>query len=657
MSDRKIHNLQEKLSPDLKSTLSDNRFVGLFRLMHGFRWLYLGALVAVALGALVRTYYYQLLQYVVDEVIGNPEALGKLPLVAAAFVGLAATEGLFAYLRSTWSARTAEGVTLRLRDYLLDHIQRLPFSFHDYVKTGELIQRATSDVDAVRRFYADQALGIGRILSLFVVNFTMLMGMNPRLAWTSVAVMPFIVGVSYFFFGRVSEAYKAFQKQEAKLSTVLQENLTGVRVVRAFARQSYEIDKFESENFEKYRRGRRLTSMHALYWPLSDVMCAAQTILAMGVGATMALRGEITIGTYMAAMGMVMWIIWPMRNMGRLIVNVSTGLVSYQRVAEMIREDREDVVSGSVPMDTPIRGAVEFKDVTFAYEPQSVLKETKPRSKGRKSKADRAQTVGSAQADVSADASADAPAEPVEVLHGITFRCEPGQSVALLGSTGSGKTSIINLLLRFYDHQSGSITLDGVPLGEYPRAMLRSNIGIVEQEPFLFSRSIRENIAYGSPQEVSQDEVEEAAKAAAIHDIILTFPEGYNTVVGEKGVTLSGGQRQRVAIARALLKDPRILVLDDATSSVDTETEEQIQGALARLMAGRTTFLVAHRIQTVMDADLILVLDKGTIVQSGTHAELVQQDGLYRDIFDIQSRIDEEVRHEVEFEPVATTGA
>jgi ATP-binding cassette subfamily B protein len=238
----------------------------------------------------------------------------------------------------------------------------------------------------------------------------------------------------------------------------------------------------------------------------------------------------------------------------------------------------------------------------------------------------------------------------VEVLHGITFRCEPGQSVALLGSTGSGKTSIINLLLRFYDHQSGSIMLDGLPLSEYPRAMLRSNIGIVEQEPFLFSRSIGENIAYGSQREVSQEEIEEAAKAAAIHDIILTFPEGYNTIVGEKGVTLSGGQRQRVAIARALLKDPRILVLDDATSSVDTETEEQIQRALGRLMVGRTTFLIAHRIQTVMSADLILVLDKGTIVQSGTHAELVQQDGFYRDIFDIQSRIEEEVRHEVDVE-------
>jgi ATP-binding cassette subfamily B protein len=340
--------------------------------------------------------------------------------------------------------------------------------------------------------------------------------------------------------------------------------------------------------------------------------------------------------------------------MGRLIVNVSTGLVSYQRVAEMIREDREDVESGSVPMDAAIRGAVEFQDVTFAYEPQSVLEETKQRSKGRKSKADRERPRSSVQADVQAGTSADTPREPVKVLNGITFRCEPGQSVALLGSTGSGKSSIINLLLRFYDHQSGSIKLDGIPLSEYPRAMLRSNIGIVEQEPFLFSRSIGENIAYGSQREVPQEEIEEAAKAAAIHDIVLTFPEGYNTVVGEKGVTLSGGQRQRVAIARALLKDPRILVLDDATSSVDTETEERIQDALGRLMADRTTFLVSHRIQTVMGADLILVLDKGTIVQSGTHVELVLQDGLYRDIFDIQSQIEEDVRHEVEFEPSAT---
>jgi ATP-binding cassette, subfamily B, bacterial len=668
--------LTQKLALDLKPTISDNRIVGLFRLMHGFHGLYAGALMAVALGALIRTYYYQLLQHVVDHVFGSATARSQLPWFAAAFVGLALMESVFSYVRTAWSAKTAEGISLRLRNYLYDHIQHLPFGFHDYVKTGELIQRSTSDVDAIRRFYADQVLGIGRIVALFAVNFTMLMRMNPRLAWTSVAIMPFIVVMSYYFFGRVSKAYEAYQDQEAKLSTVLQENLTGVRVVRAFARQAYEIDKFESENFERYRKGRRLTAMHALYWPVSDTLCSAQTILAMAVGAMMALRGEITIGTYMAAMGMVMWIIWPMRNLGRLIVSVSTGLVSYQRVADVIREDREEIAVGEVPADVTIRGAVTFEGVSFAYVPQEVLPEReKPKSRRR-------WPAWGSKADTASAPKPAAEAEPVEVLHEISFRCEPGQTVALLGSTGSGKTSVINLLLRFYDYQEGQILLDGVPLTKYPRAVLREHIGIVEQEPFLFSRSIRENIAYGrtshaygrtrhaygrtshaygrthhaygrtrhawgTQQEVSQEEIEEAARAAAIHDIIMSFPQGYDTVVGEKGVTLSGGQRQRVAIARALLKAPSILVFDDATSSVDTETEEKIQDALALLMADRTTFLIAHRIQSVMNADLILVMDKGRIVQSGTHATLIAQDGLYRDIHDIQSRIELEVTEEV----------
>lgn len=634
--------LRRKLTLDLKSTVSDSRVVGLFRLMQGFRGLYAGALLVVALGALVRTYYYQLLQHAVDNVFGSPGAASRLPLIAGAFVGLALLEGVFSYLRATWSAKTAEGITLRLRNYLYDHIQRLPFGFHDYVKTGELIQRSTSDVDAIRRFYADQALGIGRIAALFIVNFTMLMRMNPRLAWTSVAIMPLIVVMSYFFFGRVSKAYEAYQDQEAKLSTVLQENLTGVRVVRAFSRQAFEIEKFESDNIEKYRRGRRLTAMHAMYWPLSDTLCSGQTILAMTVGALMAVRGEITIGTYMAAMGMVVWIIWPMRNLGRLIVNVSTGLVSYQRVADVIREDREDIIEGSVNPDVEISGAVVFEGVGFSYTPQEVLPE--PDKSKRKKRRQRSKAPEMAPVTPKPDV------EPVEVLHDINFRCESGQTVALLGSTGSGKTSVINLLLRFYDYQEGRILLDGVELTQYPRAALRRNIGIVEQEPFLFSRSIRENIAYGAQRTVSQAEIEDAARAAAIHDIIVTFPQGYDTIVGEKGVTLSGGQRQRVAIARALLKDPRILVFDDATSSVDTETEEQIQAALALLMEGRTTFLIAHRIQSVMDADLILVLDKGNIVQSGTHAELVLQEGLYREIYEIQSRIETEVYEEVALE-------
>jgi ATP-binding cassette, subfamily B, bacterial len=637
---------------DVKQTLSKHRIVGIYRLMYGYRWVYLGALIAVALGALVRTYYYRLVQHTLDNVVGNTEALGQLPWVAGAFVGLAALEGLFAFYRGAWSARTAEGITLRVRNYLFDQIQRLPFGFHDYVKAGELIQRSTSDVDALRRFYADQALGIGRIVAIFVVNFAMLMSMNRRLGWVSVIMMPAIVGLSYFFFGRVSKAYEAYQDQEAKLSTVLQENLTGVRVVRAFARQRYEMDKFDRENAEKLQRGRKLVTMHALYWPISDVICSAQTVLAIAVGASMAARGEITVGTYVASMGLVVWIIWPMRNLGRLIVQVSTGLVSYERIAELIREDREEITAGRVTEDATVHGAIEFEQVGFAYEPRPVFgedDETKAAAvkkslwarlrAGRKSPADAAEPV-----------PAEA-ANRVEVLRDISFRCKPGQVVALLGSTGSGKTSIINLLLRFYDYQEGSIRLDGIELKEYPRAFLRRNIGIVEQEPFLFARSIRENISYGRSGAVTQEEIEAAAKAAAIHDIVLTFPQGYDTIVGEKGVTLSGGQRQRVAIARALLKDPRILVLDDATSSVDTETEEQIREALALLMEGRTTFLVAHRIQTVMDADLILVLDKGRIVQSGTHETLVCEEGLYSEIYEIQSRIDEEVEREVAHTP------
>ncbi|MFP4395654.1 MAG: ABC transporter ATP-binding protein [Anaerolineales bacterium] len=638
MSKKLDQKLTQKLTIDLKQAVAKNRLVGLWRLMKGFRWLYVGAMLSLAFAALMRAFSYRLIQVVVDEVFGAEVQLEKLPWLAGVFVGLAAIEGLFSYLRGAWSAKTSESVILRLRNYLYDHLQRLPFSFHDYTKTGELIQRATSDIDALRRFYADQAIGIGRILSLFIVNFTMVMLMNWRLGLLSIVMMPLIVALSYFFFGRVSEAYERFQEQEGKLSTALQENLSGMRVVRAFARQSYEIDKFDRENWEKYERGKRLLVMHSLYWPVSDILCSGQTLLVMITGALMAMRGEITVGTYIAITGMVIWIVWPMRNLGRLIVDVSTGLVSYRRVMEIIEQTREDIAAGSVPADKVIAGAVSFEDVNFAYEPQTILKDDDDDN-------DQDKDGAAAQAEKEEH-------EPVPVLHNVTFRCEPGQVVALLGSTGSGKSSIINLLLRFYDHQEGRITLDGVDLSAYPRELLRRQVGIVEQEPFLFSRSIRDNIAYGVDREVSQEEIEAAAEAAAIHEIITTFPEGYDTLVGEKGVTLSGGQRQRVAIARALLKNPRILVLDDATSSVDTETEEQIQAALAQLMPGRTTFVVAHRIQTVMDADLILVLDKGRVVQSGAHARLVQEPGLYREIYEIQSRIEAEVQHEMQRDAV-----
>ena len=617
----------QALAFDLKQTVTGNRAVGLWRMMTGYRLIYLGALVSVALGATAHTATFFLLQYVVDEVLTQGQHLEQLPWLALGFVGLAAAEGLFSYLRGIWAARTSEGITLRLRNYLYDHIQRLSFTYHDHARTGELISRATSDVDAVRRFYADQAIGIGRIVALFVINFSMMLRLNRTLGLLSIVVMPVVILVSYLFFGRVSKAYEAYQEQEARLSTTLQENLMGVRVVKAFARQRYEMDKFEEQNSEKYRRGKKLTAMNSFYWPFSDVLCGAQTLIVMGTGAMMATRGEITLGTYLAIIGMVGGVIWPLRNLGRLIVDVSRGLVSFGRVADIIAEEREDIESGlALPDEGGLRGEVLFDHVSFAYQP-TLLEAEDPGGGNGKGPSETSRMV--------------------EVLHDISFHVKPGQTIALLGSTGSGKTSIVNLLLRFYDYQDGHIILDGRELTEISRATLRRQIGIVEQEPFLFSRSIRDNIAYGAGREVTEAEVIEAAKAAAIHDVILSFPQGYDTLVGEKGVTLSGGQRQRVAIARTLLKNPRILVLDDATSSVDTETEIQIETALERLMENRTTFVIAHRIQTVMQADWILVLDRGRVVQQGVHEDLIKEEGLYRQIYQIQARIEEEVEREV----------
>ncbi len=405
----------------------------------------------------------------------------------------------------------------------------------------------------------------------------------------------------------MTKRYEDYQAQEAILSTTLQENLTGVRVVKAFARQDYEKAKFEKDNLDKFLKGKLLLIMHSLFWPLSDIVLGFQMLFGFVFASMMAIRGEITVGTYIAYVGLVVWLIWPIRNLGRMIVQTSTGMVSYGRLMEIVKQAREPLTEGSVQPVGPVRGDIVFEDVSFRYE----------------------------------DGEA-------EVLKDVSFHIKPGQSIALLGSTGSGKTSLVNLLPRFHEYTSGRILLDGVELKDYSREYLRAQIGIVQQEPFLFSRSIRENILYGVGRKVSEQEVERAAQAAAIHDVILSFPDGYNTLVGEKGVTLSGGQKQRVTIARTLLKNPHILIFDDSTSSVDTETEAEIRSALYELMEKRTTFIIAHRIQSVMNADLILVLDKGKVIQKGVHEQLVQEQfSVYRQIYDIQARIDEELEEEV----------
>jgi ATP-binding cassette subfamily B protein len=429
--------------------------------------------------------------------------------------------------------------------------------------------------------------------------------MNVQLALLSVIAIPVIVILSYVFFKRIFDAYEAYQEQDGILSTRLQENLTGIRVVKSFARQNYERAKFETENWEKYTRGRRLIMIHSIYWPITDIIAGLQMVGGFVLGAWMAINGIITVGTYLAYVGMVIWIIWPMRNLGRLIVQTSIATVSYGRVAKVLAESREPLETGNVKLTQDTKGDIVFDNVSFEYE------------------------------------------RDLPVLREISFRATSGQVIALLGGTGSGKSTLVNLLPRFYEYSRGSLQLDGIELNEIPRRYLRSQIGIVEQEPFLFSRTIRENITYGVEREVSDEEVEKAARAAEIHEVILSFPQGYQTVVGEKGVTLSGGQKQRVAIARALLKDPRILILDDATSSVDTETEAHIRTALSRLMAGRTTFIIAHRVQSAMTADQILVLEDGRIIQTGKHEDLVSTPGTYQRIYELQARIEDELEQEI----------
>ena len=607
--------MNETLTFDFRQTIAKNRLKGLWRMMVDYRLPYVGATISLAISATAKTLTYLLLRYFADVLTGDATAINgnmsrTFAWVALGFVGLALFEGGFSFVSGRLAAYTAEGIARRLRDFLFDHIQRLSFSYHGSTPTGDLIERVTSDVDAVRRFFNEQAIGVGRIVLIFFINFAALLRLNAKLAWISVIVIPFMLWVSMWFFKRVTKRYEDYQAQATVLSTTLQENLTGVRVVKAFARQKREKSKFEGDNWEKFQRGRRLLLMHSLFWPLSDLVLGAQMLGGFIYAATMAINGEITVGTYLAYVGLVAWLIWPIRNLGRLIVQTSTGLVSYGRLMDITKQDREPLTEGKYQPTGSARGEVVFEDVSFAYD--------------------------------------DEKSDGTPVLKNISFRCEPGQAIALLGSTGSGKTSLVNLLPRFYDYTSGSLRVDGIELRDYPREYMRAQTGIVEQEPFLFSRSIRENITYGVGRKVTDAEIEEAARAAAVHEVILTFPDGYRTLVGEKGVTLSGGQKQRVAIARTLLKNPHILILDDSTSSVDMETEAEIRTALNNLMENRTTFIIAHRIQSVMVADLILVLDKGKIIQAGTHEELLaEENGMYREIYEIQTRIDEELEKEI----------
>ncbi len=585
--------------------LPESGVMGLWKMLKGYRLTYLIATISLFIAMSSKTSTYLLLRYFIDHILKPGAPAYWYPIIGGGFVALALIQGATTFLSGTLTAKTSEGIIRKLRNHLFDHTQSLSLTYHATTNTGELIQRSTSDVETIRKFYSEQAISLGRVFLLFSINFVAIANINLKLALISVVVVPVIVVISALFFSQIAKRYRAFQEQEAALSSVLQESLSGIRVVKAFGRESYEEKKFDRENQEKYLRGKKLILIHSAFWPITDILCGLQLLTGYVVGGFMTINGAISIGSYVAFSGLIVWIIFPMRMLGRLIVEISKVKVSYRRIMEILKEKPENIFRGKEKEEKEIRGEIIFENVSFYYDKKT------------------------------------------PALKNINLRCNPGEIVALIGSAGSGKTTLVNLLPRFYEYSSGRILLDREELTNYSKEFLRRIIGYVEQEPFLFSLTIAENIAYGVKREVSIDEIVKAAKAAAIHESILEFPRGYNTIVGERGVTLSGGQKQRIAIARVILKNPKILILDDSTSSVDTETEEKIWEALKNLIKGRTTFIIAHRVQTLMRADTICVLERGEIIQQGTHKQLINQDGMYKKIYELQSKISLELKKEI----------
>jgi len=540
---------------------------------------------------------------VVDFVgwLGGRDALvDNLWMIAAAMVAISAVAGFFIYVRGKWSAQASECMARSLREQLYQRLQHLPVAWFDTQQTGDLIQRCTSDVETVRMFLASQLVEVARAVVLLAIGLPILLSLDMELALLSMVVLPIVIWYSARFFINVRDSFQRVDEAEGQLTATVQENLTGVRVVRAFARQEYECKRFGEKNDEYRREWYDLIHLMSVYWPVSGLMTNIQAAVVLIVGAYWAVEGSITLGTLTAFLACVGMYLWPVRRVGRILADLGKALVSLGRINAILSADLEsDITAPPIDDDAPpasdVRGEIVIEGLSFAHG-------------------------------------------HVDVLRDISLRVEPGQTLAILGPSGSGKSTIINLLVRLYDYEHGSIRLDGEELSDLPRQVVRSRIGVVLQEPFLYSRSLRENIKLGR-HAAGDDAMIDAASAACVHESIAGFDDGYDTVVGERGVTLSGGQRQRVALARALLRQPPVLILDDALSAVDTRTETMILRTLARRHGKQTTIVIAHRLTTLQHADRTVVLDAGRVVQEGTHEELVAQAGTYRRLWQIQSAI------------------
>ena len=534
-----------------------------------------------------------------EQVLANANnAMTNLITAGLVIVVFAAVRGVFAFLQSYNAEKLSQSVAFDVRNDIFSKIQRLSFSYHDKNQTGQLMIRATDDVEKVRLFIGQGLLLALQSVVLLLGTLVIISLSNWQLTLAILPILPLAMILFMAFSTLAQPLFMAVQIRLSKLNTLLQENLAGIKVVKAFAREPSEQQKFVKSADELMTQQLKVMRIMTFLFPLIFLIANVGQAIVLYAGGTQIINGTMTLGQYQEFSLYLMFVFMPIGQLGFIITQMAQASASAGRVFE-IMDAKSDVTDKPGAIALPeIRGTVEFKDVSFRYP-------------------------GGAQ-----------------VLNGMSFTAQPGQTVALLGATGSGKSSIINLIPRFYDPTSGFISIDGHDLRDVTIDSMRKQIGIVLQETNLFTGTLRDNIAFGRP-EATDEEVIAAAKAAAAHDFILEFPQGYDTPVGERGTTLSGGQKQRIAIARALLLDPHILILDDSTSSVDLVTEYKIQKALDRLMKGRTSFVIAQRISTVLNADQILVLDKGTIAARGTHEELMEDSEIYAQIY--QSQLVEDV--------------
>ncbi len=585
----------------------------IFRFLKGSKKYFGMAVAASLVTTILNALIPQIFRFTVDSVLegqGHRWLSEHLWAIAGFLIVVALLSGAALFVSRLYTAKAGENFAKNMRDALFAHVQRLPVKWHDRHQTGDIIQRCTSDVEVIRNFVVTQLLEVFRTVFLIAVSFSIMLSMNVKLSMLVLIFVPVVAAYSVIFYRLIAKKFTWADEAEGELSTVVQENATGVRVVRAFGREMFEMERFHEKNNAFANLWIKLGTMSGLYWGTGDFITGLQVIAVIVFGAIEAVHGELSVGEFIAFASYNTTLVWPVRGLGRILSEMSKAGVSFERVNYILAASEEEYGEEKETKTADERNCEERFDIEFSHVNFGYDKEKK-------------------------------------VLDDVTFTIPQGTTLGILGGTGSGKSTVIQLLNRLYElsEGNGKITIGGRDIREIPLKELRKKIGIVLQEPFLYSRTIKENICASRP-DASFEEIREAAKIACVDEAIMNFPDGYETLVGERGVTLSGGQRQRVAIARMLLQKAPIMIFDDSLSAVDSQTDSKIRKELAVKCKDATVILISHRITTLMGADNIMVLNCGRIEEMGTHQELLEKQGSYREIYEIQMSQDDRMQVE-----------